>query len=122
QAMVFGNSGDDSATGVAFTRDPATGEKAFYGEYLTNAQGEDVVAGTRTPKPIAAMAKEMPQNFTDLEKVRAKLEGHFKDMQDFEFTIENKRLFILQTRNGKRTGLAAIRIAVEMNKEKLMDQ
>ncbi|MDT8427411.1 MAG: pyruvate, phosphate dikinase [Pseudomonadales bacterium] len=122
QAMVFGNAGDDSATGVAFTRDPATGEKAFYGEYLVNAQGEDVVAGTRTPKPIAAMAKEMPQNFADLEKVRARLESHFKDMQDFEFTIENKRLFILQTRNGKRTGLAAIRIAVEMNKERLMDQ
>ncbi len=122
QAMVFGNAGDDSATGVAFTRDPATGEKAFYGEYLINAQGEDVVAGLRTPKPIGAMAKEMPENFADLEKVRAKLERHFKDMQDFEFTIEKGRLFILQTRNGKRTGLAAIRIAVEMNREKLMDQ
>ena len=122
QAMVFGNAGDDSGTGVAFTRDPATGEKVFYGEYLTNAQGEDVVAGVRTPKPIAAMAKELPKNFTDLEKVRARLEKHFKDMQDFEFTIENGRLFILQTRNGKRTGLAAIRIAVELNKEKLIDQ
>ncbi len=122
QAMVFGNAGDDSATGVAFTRDPATGEKAFYGEYLVNAQGEDVVAGLRTPKPIAAMSKEMPASFEDLEKVRSKLERHFKDMQDFEFTIENGRLFILQTRNGKRTGLAAIRIAVEMNREKIMDQ
>ncbi len=122
QAMVFGNSGDKSATGVAFTRDPANGEKAFYGEYLVNAQGEDVVAGVRTPKPIAAMAKEMPASFAALEKVRAKLERHFKDMQDFEFTIEDGRLFMLQTRNGKRTGLAAIRIAVEMVKEKLMDQ
>ena len=122
QAMVFGNSGDSSATGVAFTRDPANGEKAFYGEYLVNAQGEDVVAGVRTPKPIAAMEKEMPASFAALEKVRAKLESHFKDMQDFEFTIEDGRLFMLQTRNGKRTGLAAIRIAVEMVKEKLMDQ
>ena len=122
QAMVFGNAGDDSGTGVAFTRDPATGEKVFYGEYLTNAQGEDVVAGVRTPKAIAAMAQELPKNFADLEKVRSRLEKHFKDMQDFEFTIENGRLFILQTRNGKRTGLAAIRIAVEMNKEKLIDQ
>ncbi|MDP2286542.1 MAG: pyruvate, phosphate dikinase, partial [Pseudohongiella sp.] len=112
----------DSGTGVAFTRDPASGEKVFYGEYLTNAQGEDVVAGVRTPKPIAAMEKELPKNFADLEKVRNRLEKHFKDMQDFEFTIENGRLFILQTRNGKRTGLAAIRIAVEMNKEKLIDQ
>ncbi len=122
QSMVFGNAGDDSGTGVAFTRDPASGEKVFYGEYLTNAQGEDVVAGLRTPKPIAAMEKELPKNFADLEKVRSRLEKHFKDMQDFEFTIENGRLFILQTRNGKRTGLAAIRIAVEMNKEKLIDQ
>lgn len=122
QAMVFGNAGDDSGTGVAFTRDPATGEKVFYGEYLTNAQGEDVVAGVRTPKPIAAMEKELPKNYADLEKVRNRLEKHFKDMQDFEFTIEGGRLFILQTRNGKRTGLAAIRIAVEMNREKLLDQ
>ena len=122
QAMVFGNSGDNSATGVAFTRDPANGEKAFYGEYLINAQGEDVVAGVRTPKPISAMKKEMPASFAALEKVRSKLERHFKDMQDFEFTIEDGRLFMLQTRNGKRTGLAAIRIAVEMVKERLMDQ
>ncbi|MEX1197772.1 MAG: pyruvate, phosphate dikinase [Pseudohongiellaceae bacterium] len=122
QAMVFGNAGDTSATGVAFTRDPATGEKAFYGEYLVNAQGEDVVAGVRTPKPIAALADEMPAIFDELETVRGKLEGHFSDMQDFEFTIEDGRLFILQTRNGKRTGLAAIRIAVEMEREGLMDQ
>ena len=122
QAMVFGNAGETSATGVAFTRDPANGEKVFYGEYLINAQGEDVVAGVRTPKEISHMQKAMPDSFKDLEKVRAKLEKHFKDMQDFEFTIENGRLFILQTRNGKRTGLAAVRIAVEMQKERLMNQ
>mgnify|MGYP001067318915 FL=1 len=121
QAMVFGNAGNDSATGVAFTRDPANGEKLFYGEYLINAQGEDVVAGVRTPNAISMLAKEMPKSFKDLEKVRAKLEKHFKDMQDFEFTIEKKKLFILQTRNGKRTGLAAVRIAVEMQKERLMN-
>jgi pyruvate,orthophosphate dikinase len=122
QAMVFGNSGDNSGTGVAFTRDPANGEKAFYGEYLINAQGEDVVAGIRTPKAINILASEMPKSFRDLEKIRNKLEKHFKDMQDFEFTIEDGRLFILQTRNGKRTGLAAVRIAVEMQKERLMSQ
>jgi pyruvate,orthophosphate dikinase len=122
QAMVFGNLGDTSGTGVAFTRDPATGEKVFYGEYLVNAQGEDVVAGVRTPKPIAAMAEELPAAYAELGKVRTRLERHFKDMQDFEFTIEDGRLFMLQTRNGKRTGLAAVRIAVEMNRERLMDQ
>lgn len=122
QAMVFGNAGDDSATGVAFTRDPANGEKVFYGEYLINAQGEDVVAGVRTPNAIAKLADELPQSYRDLEKVRSKLEKHFKDMQDFEFTIEGGRLFILQTRNGKRTGLAAVRIAVEMQRERLMSQ
>lgn len=122
QAMVFGNAGDDSGTGVAFTRDPANGEKIFYGEYLVNAQGEDVVAGVRTPEPIQGMAKTMPKSFKDLERVRSKLERHFRDMQDFEFTIENGRLFILQTRNGKRTGLAAVRIAVEMQRERLMNQ
>tara|TARA_B110000858_G_scaffold197565_1_gene259673 strand:+ start:7172 stop:9919 length:2748 start_codon:yes stop_codon:yes gene_type:complete len=121
QAMVFGNAGDDSATGVAFTRDPANGEKLFYGEYLINAQGEDVVAGLRTPNAISKLAQEMPKSFKDLEKVRSKLEKHFKDMQDFEFTIEKNKLFILQTRNGKRTGLAAVRIAVEMQKERLMN-
>ena len=122
QAMVFGNAGDDSGTGVAFTRDPANGEKVFYGEYLINAQGEDVVAGVRTPAPIQQMSETMPKSFKDLERVRNKLERHFKDMQDFEFTIENGRLFILQTRNGKRTGLAAVRIAVEMQRERLMNQ
>ncbi len=122
QAMVFGNTGDDSATGVAFTRDPASGEKVFYGEYLLNAQGEDVVAGVRTPHAIREMARELPKSFRDLEKIRSKLEKHFRDMQDFEFTIEHGRLFILQTRNGKRTGLAAVRIAVEMQKERLINQ
>ncbi|MGK0309545.1 MAG: pyruvate,orthophosphate dikinase [Lentimonas sp.] len=122
QAMVFGNMGNTCATGVAFTRDPANGEKVFYGEYLINAQGEDVVAGIRTPNPIAQLEEEMPQSFKDLEVVRKKLEKHFKDMQDFEFTIEDGKLYMLQTRNGKRTGLAAVRIAVELVKEKLIDQ
>ena len=122
QAMVFGNAGDQSATGVAFTRDPANGEKVFYGEYLMNAQGEDVVAGVRTPHGISDMKSSMPKSYRDLNSVRNKLERHFRDMQDFEFTIENGRLFILQTRNGKRTGLAAVRIAVEMQRERLISQ
>jgi len=121
QTMVFGNMGDDCATGVAFTRDPATGEKVFYGEYLINAQGEDVVAGTRTPQRIADLKNQMPDSHAQLEKIRSKLESHFRDMQDFEFTIENNRLFMLQTRNGKRTGVAAVRIACEMVDEKLID-
>ena len=120
QTMVFGNMGDTSATGVAFTRDPASGERVFYGEYLINAQGEDVVAGVRTPHPIADLARQMPAAHKELMKVRAKLENHLKDMQDLEFTIEDKRLYILQTRNGKRTGHAAVRIAVEMIGEKLI--
>ena len=120
QTMVFGNMGNTSATGVAFTRDPASGEKVFYGEYLINAQGEDVVAGVRTPHPIAKLAEEMPAAHTALMKVRALLEKHFKDMQDLEFTVEDNRLYILQTRNGKRTGLAAVRIAVEMVEERLI--
>ena len=120
QTMVFGNMGNTSATGVAFTRDPATGEKVFYGEYLINAQGEDVVAGVRTPHPIAQLAKEMPEAHKALMKVRGILEKHFKDMQDLEFTVEDNRLYILQTRNGKRTGLAAVRIAVEMVEERLI--
>src|SRR5467141_4455478 len=120
QTMVFGNMGETSATGVAFTRDPASGEKVFYGEYLINAQGEDVVAGVRTPHPIAALAKEMPVAHKGFMKVRAILEKHFKDMQDLEFTVEESRLYMLQTRNGKRTGLAAVRIACEMVKEKLI--
>ncbi|MBV9618719.1 MAG: pyruvate, phosphate dikinase [Verrucomicrobia bacterium] len=122
QTMVFGNMGDSSATGVAFTRDPASGEKVFYGEYLINAQGEDVVAGVRTPHPIAMLAKEMPEAHKGLMKVRATLEQHFKDMQDLEFTVEENRLYILQTRNGKRTGHAAVRIAVDMVDEKLIDK
>jgi pyruvate,orthophosphate dikinase len=122
QTMVFGNMGETSATGVAFTRDPASGEKVFYGEYLINAQGEDVVAGVRTPHPIAELAKDMPAAHKALMKVRALLESHFKDMQDLEFTIEDNRLYILQTRNGKRTGLAAVRIAVEMVEEKLISK
>ena len=122
QAMVFGNRGPDSATGVAFTRDPATGEKVMYGEYLANAQGEDVVAGVRTPRPIAELANDMPEAFQELQSVRARLERHFRDMQDFEFTIDNGRLYLLQTRNAKRTGLAAVRVAVEMNRERLIDR
>ena len=122
QTMVFGNMGETSATGVAFTRDPASGEKVFYGEYLINAQGEDVVAGVRTPHPIAKLAQEMPAAHKSLLKVRALLESHFKDMQDLEFTVEDNRLYILQTRNGKRTGHAAVRIAVEMVGEKLISK
>jgi pyruvate,orthophosphate dikinase len=122
QTMVFGNMGDTSATGVAFTRDPASGKKVFYGEYLINAQGEDVVAGVRTPHPIAMLAKEMPDPHKGLMKVRQILEQHFKDMQDLEFTVEENRLYILQTRNGKRTGHAAVRIAVDMVDEKLIDK
>ncbi len=121
QTMVFGNMGESCATGVAFTRDPANGEKVFYGEYLINAQGEDVVAGVRTPKPIVELAGEMPEAHRELEKIRKILEKHFRDMQDFEFTVEEGTLYMLQTRHGKRTGLAAVRIAVEMVKERLMD-
>jgi pyruvate, orthophosphate dikinase len=120
QTMVFGNRGDTSATGVAFTRDPATGEKVFYGEYLINAQGEDVVAGVRTPHPVAQLAQEMPAAHKELLKVRSLLEKHFRDMQDLEFTVEDNKLYILQTRNGKRTGFAAVRIATDMVAEKLI--
>ncbi len=120
QTMVFGNMGETSATGVAFTRDPASGEKVFYGEYLINAQGEDVVAGVRTPKPVVKLGKEMPASYAQLLKVRDLLEKHFRDMQDLEFTIEDNRLYILQTRNGKRTGLAAVKIAVDMVRERLI--
>ena len=120
QAMVFGNTGENSGSGVAFTRDPASGEKVFYGEFLMNAQGEDVVAGVRTPEPVFKLKAQQPHAYAELEQVRKTLESHFKDMQDFEFTIEDGELFMLQTRNGKRTGLAAVRIAVEMVKEKLI--
>jgi pyruvate,orthophosphate dikinase len=114
QTMVYGNTGDDSGTGVAFTRDPATGENVFYGEFLVNAQGEDVVAGVRTPRPVAELNDVFPAVYAQLLEVRQTLEHQMRDMQDFEFTVENGRLFMLQTRNAKRTGLAAIRIAVEM--------
>jgi pyruvate,orthophosphate dikinase len=122
QAMVYGNMGDDCATGVAFTRDPANGENVFYGEYLVNAQGEDVVAGVRTPLPVAQMAKDkvLGKSFGQLEKVRKTLEKRFGDVQDFEFTIERRKLWMLQTRNGKRTALAYVRIAHDMVKEGLM--
>ena len=122
QTMVFGNRGPGSATGVAFTRDPASGEHTLYGEYLLNAQGEDVVAGVRTPNPIAALAEDMPRIHSELMAVRDTLETHFQDMQDFEFTIEDEKLYMLQTRNGKRTGLAAVRIAVEMHEEGLLER
>ena len=121
QAMVFGNSGKKSGSGVGFTRDPATGEKVLYGEFLTNAQGEDVVAGVRTPRPVAQLKRALPKAFKGLVAVQKKLEKHFTDMQDFEFTIEDETLYMLQTRNGKRTGIAAVRIAAEMVKERLID-
>ena len=122
QSMVFGNMGDDCATGVAFTRDPATGENVFYGEYLVNAQGEDVVAGVRTPLKVQEMAKDpiIGAAYKELENVRKTLEKNFGDVQDFEFTIEKKKLFMLQTRNGKRTAVAYVKIAHDMVKEKLM--
>ena len=120
QAMVFGNMGDDCATGVGFTRNPSTGEKAFYGEYLTNAQGEDVVAGIRTPKPITELGKDMPLAYEQLREITTKLEQHYKDIQDFEFTIEKGKLYMLQTRNGKRTAFAAVKVAVDMFKEGLL--
>ncbi len=122
QAMVFGNTGSNSSTGVAFTRNPGSGTKEYYGEYLTNAQGEDVVAGIRTPKPVIEMESEMPKQFEELKKVYDTLETHYKDMQDFEFTIEEGNLYILQTRAGKRTAQAAIKIAVDMVDERLIDK
>ena len=117
QEMVYGNSGNNSGTGVAFTRNPATGEKALFGEYLINAQGEDVVAGIRTPSPIATLKEEMPEVYTEFANIAESLEKHYKDMQDMEFTIENGKLFILQTRNGKRTAKAAIKVAVDLVSE-----
>ncbi len=121
QAMVYGNTGDRSGSGVAFTRDPATGEKIFYGEFLMNAQGEDVVAGVRTPQPVLELKNVMPKAYAELERIRKVLEARFSDMQDFEFTIQDGVVYMLQTRNGKRTGVAAVRIACEMVKEKLID-
>ena len=122
QAMVFGNLGENCATGVAFTRDPASGEKRFYGEFLTNAQGEDVVAGIRTPRSIIELGKALPKAATQLRRVSKLLERHYREMQDIEFTIENGKLWLLQTRTGKRTGFAAVRIAVDMVGEKLVDK
>jgi len=122
QTMVFGNLGVDSATGVGFTRNPATGEKMFYGEYLTKAQGEDVVAGIRTPKQIEELKKEMPKVYTQLKRITTGLEKHYRDIQDFEFTVEKNKLYLLQTRIGKRTAQAAIKIAVDMVKEGLISK
>jgi pyruvate,orthophosphate dikinase len=117
QSMVFGNMGDTSATGVGFTRNPSTGAREFYGEFLQNAQGEDVVAGTRTPHPIAELATVMPEAYKQLREITTRLENHYKDIQDFEFTIQDNKLYMLQTRNGKRTGLAAVNIAVDLVEE-----
>ena len=122
QAMAFGNMGEDCGTGVAFTRDPATGEKKLMGEFLTNAQGEDVVAGVRTPMPIAQMAEKFPEAFKEFEKVCQILEDHYRDMQDMEFTVEHGKLYMLQTRNGKRTASAALKIACDLVDEKMIDE
>src|SRR5438105_1068871 len=121
QAMVYGNTGDKSGSGVAFTRDPATGEKVCYGEFLINAQGEDVVAGVRTPEPVAQLKSQLPKAYAELERIRHTLEKHFKDVQDFEFTIEDEVVYMLQTRNGKRTAMAALKFSMDMYKEKLID-
>ena len=122
QEMVYGNSGENSGTGVAFTRNPATGEKTLFGEYLINAQGEDVVAGIRTPSPIATLKEEMPEVYEEFASIAQELEKHYKDMQDMEFTIENGKLFILQTRNGKRTARAAVKVAVDLVNEKMISK
>src|ERR1700728_2866733 len=122
QAMVYGNLGDTSGTGVGFTRNPATGTKEFYGEFLMNAQGEDVVSGVRTPVPIVELQKIMPDVYDQLREITTRLEKHYKDMQDFEFTIQDGKLYMLQTRNGKRTGLAAVRVAIDMVREGLITQ
>jgi pyruvate,orthophosphate dikinase len=122
QTMVFGNAGGESGTGVCFTRDPSTGQNVFYGEYLMNAQGEDVVAGIRTPETLEDMKKHLPGMYEELVDIRNKLEEHYKDMQDMEFTIEHGKLYMLQTRTGKRTAHVAIKIAVDMVKEGLIDK
>ena len=122
QPMVFGNLNENSGTGVAFTRDPATGEKALFGEYLINAQGEDVVAGVRTPSPISKLAEEMPEVYKQFADIANRLENHYKDMQDMEFTIENGKLYMLQTRNGKRTAAAALKVAVDLVDEKMITE
>ena len=122
QSMAFGNSGNTSGTGVAFTRNPATGEKALFGEYLINAQGEDVVAGIRTPSPISKLAEEMPEVYKQFVDIASRLEKHYRDMQDMEFTIENGKLYMLQTRNGKRTAAAALKIAVDLVDEGMITE
>ncbi|MBT4139366.1 MAG: pyruvate, phosphate dikinase, partial [Candidatus Latescibacteria bacterium] len=122
QSMVYGNMGTDCATGVAFTRNPSTGQNKFYGEYLVNAQGEDVVAGIRTPEPVSKMKRKMPAAYKTLEGIYKKLEKHYRDMQDIEFTVQQNKLWMLQTRGGKRTAAAAVKIAVDMVKEKLITQ
>ena len=122
QSMVFGNSGNNSGTGVAFTRNPANGENKLFGEFLVNAQGEDVVAGIRTPQPISEMAEAFPEVYSQFEKIAETLENHYKDMQDMEFTVEDRKLFMLQTRNGKRTAAAAVKVAVDLVKEGLIDK
>ena len=122
QSMVFGNSGNNSGTGVAFTRNPANGENKLFGEFLVNAQGEDVVAGIRTPQPISEMAEAFPEVYSQFEKIADTLENHYKDMQDMEFTVEDRKLFMLQTRNGKRTAAAAVKVAVDLVKEGLIDK
>jgi pyruvate,orthophosphate dikinase len=121
QAMVYGNTGDNSGSGVAFTRNPANGAKEFYGEFLINAQGEDVVAGVRTPEPVTELKKHLPKAYHELERIRQTLERHFKDVQDFEFTIEDGVVYMLQTRNGKRTAMAALKFSMDMQKERLID-
>ena len=122
QAMVFGNSGENSGTGVAFTRNPATGEKALFGEYLINAQGEDVVDGIRTPSPISHLKDQMPEVYDQFVTIATKLENHYRDMQDMEFTIEDGKLYMLQTRNGKRTAAAALKIAVDLGDEGMITE
>jgi pyruvate,orthophosphate dikinase len=121
QAMVYGNTGDKSGSGVAFTRNPANGAKEFYGEFLINAQGEDVVAGVRTPEPVSQLKNHLPKAYQELERIRQTLEKHFRDVQDFEFTIEDGVVYMLQTRNGKRTAMAALKFSIDMCKEKLID-
>ena len=122
QSMVFGNMGDTSGTGVAFTRNPATGENRIFGEFLVNAQGEDVVAGIRTPQPISEMEQAFPEVYKDFTRIAEILENHYQDMQDMEFTVERNKLYMLQTRNGKRTAAAAVKIAVDMEAEGLIDK
>src|SRR4029079_9254005 len=120
--VVFGNKGDTSGTGVVFTRNPSTGERALFGEFLVNAQGEDVVAGIRTPLPIADMRRDFPEGYRELEQAMATLESHYRDLQDVEFTIERNQFYVLQTRSGKRTAQAAVRVARDMVTEGVIEK